>query len=286
MLRPVEYLRQTRGASVRQIPFARRTYACQLDKLTVAFQAEPPAVVCITQASNVCGVMPPVQDIARLAKQANPQSVVIVDGAQAAGLYPLNLKSGLIDALIFSGHKSLYGPYGIAGLVLGSAWKPTPLLFGGTGTFSESIDMPTDLPSAYEAGSHNIWAVAGLHAGLNWLKQTGRAAVTGQSIILAKQLLSGLADLSGIEVYVPEDLTSWCGIISLTVGDASPQTIEAALGAKEIAVRAGLHCAPWAHRWLGTIESGGTVRASLSYFNKFADIEMFIDVVKNILDSF
>ena len=84
-------------------------------------------------------------------------------------------------------------------------------------------------------------------------------------------------------MYVPEDLTSWCGIISLTVGDASPETIEAALGAKEIAVRAGLHCAPWAHRWLGTIESGGTVRASLSYFNKFADIEMFIDVVKNIL---
>ena len=285
VLRPVEYLRQTRGALVRQIPFARRTYACQIDELTGAFQAEPPTVVCITQASNVCGVMPPVQDIARLAKQANSQSVVIVDGAQAAGFYPLNLKSGLIDALIFSGHKSLYGPYGIAGLVLGSAWKPTPLLFGGTGTFSESIDMPTDLPSAYEAGSHNIWAVAGLHAALNWLKQTRRAVVTEQSISLAKQLLSGLANLPGIEVYVPDELTSWCGIISFTVEGTSSQTIEAALGAKEIAVRAGLHCAPWAHRWLGTIEGGGTVRASLGYFNKLADIEIFVGMVKNILVS-
>lgn len=285
VLRPVEYLRQTRGALVRQIPFARRTYTCQMDKLAVAFQAEPPAIVCITQASNVCGVMPPVQDVARLAKQANPQSIVIVDGAQAAGLYPLNLKSGLIDALIFSGHKSLYGPYGIAGLVLGSTWKPTPLLFGGTGTFSESIEMPTDLPSAYEAGSHNIWAIAGLHAALDWLKHNRRETITEHSISLAKQLLSGLADLPGIEIYVPNELTSWCGIISLTIEGASPQTIEAALGAKEIAVRAGLHCAPWAHRWLGTIEGGGTVRASLSHFNKSADIERFIGIVKIILDS-
>src|SRR2546430_14562289 len=97
ILRPIEHLRQTKGVQVRQIPFARRTYSCQIDKLAAAFQTEPPMVVCVTQASNVCGVMPPVQEIAMLARQVNPQAVIIVDGSQTAGLYPLDLQSGLID---------------------------------------------------------------------------------------------------------------------------------------------------------------------------------------------
>jgi len=268
VLRPVEYLRQTKGIEVRQIPFVRRTYSCHLEKLAAAFQTEPPTMVCVTQASNVCGVMPPIEEIGRLAKQANPQVVVIVDGAQTAGLYPITLKRGFIDAFIFSGHKSLYGPYGVAGLVLASEWQPTPLLFGGTGTFSESIEMPKDLPSAYEAGSQNIWAIAGLNAALNWLRQRGREAITDHTLHLAKQLCSGLARLPSVEVHTPYEVASWCGILSFTVESISPQAIEAALGAKGFAVRAGLHCAPWAHNWLGTLNTGGTVRVSFGYFNE------------------
>src|SRR6266700_703939 len=203
VLRPIEYLRQTQGIQVRQIPFARKTYECQMDRLTVAFQTEPPAIVCVTQASNVCGIMPPVQEIARLAKRANPHCVVVVDGAQSAGLYPLDLQSKLIDAFIFSGHKSLYGPYGIAGLILGTDWRPRPLLFGGTGTFSESIEMPTDLPSAYEAGSHNIWAIAGLKAALEWLQSIGRETIIEHTASLSRQLQIGLADLPGVVVHAP-----------------------------------------------------------------------------------
>src|SRR6266566_9864099 len=193
VLRPIEYLRQTKRIQVRQIPFVRRTYQCQMENLEAMFQTEPPAIVCVTQASNVCGIMPPAQEIAQLAKRANPQTVIVVDGAQTAGLYPLNLKDGLIDAFIFSGHKSLYGPYGVAGLVLPSKWEPAPLLFGGTGTFSESIEMPRDLPSAYEAGSHNIWAIAGLKAAIHWLEQTGREDLTEHNLHLARQLCVGLS---------------------------------------------------------------------------------------------
>ena len=279
ILRPVEHLRQTKGVQVRQIPFARRTYQCQLDKLTAAFQAEPPAVVCVTQASNVCGVMPPVQEIAKLAKQINPQVLIIVDGSQTAGLYPLDLGSGLIDAFIFSGHKSLYGPYGIAGIVLGSAWRPTPLLFGGTGTFSESIEMPTELPSAYEAGSHNIWAIAGLRAALKWLQSTGREAIMKHTTSLSRQLQINLADLPGVEVYTPPKGVPWCGILSLTIEDMKPQAIESALGATGVAVRAGLHCAPWTHKWLGTLESGGTVRVSPGYFNGAKDTDKITQLI-------
>jgi cysteine desulfurase family protein len=283
VLRPVEYLRQTKQVRVRQVPFARRTYQCQMEKLAASFQTEPPAIVCVTQSSNVCGVMPPVQEIARLAKQANPQAIIVVDGAQTAGLYPLNLKDGLIDAFIFSGHKSLYGPYGVAGLVLPSKWKPTPLLFGGTGTFSESIEMPKDLPSAYEAGSHNIWAIAGLNAAVHWLEQIGRGPIVEHSFHLSKQLCIGLSALSGVEVQAPLDTLSWGSIISFTVDRLSPQTIEAALGAKGIAVRAGLHCAPWAHGWLGTIQIGGTVRVSPGYFNTTADVDAFLTTMDQIV---
>src|SRR5258708_35643186 len=127
------------------------------------------------------------------------------------------MKSDLIDAFIFSGHKSLYGPFGIAGFVLGSQWKPRPLLFGGTGTFSESVEMPTTLPSAYEAGSHNIWAIAGLHTALSWLKKNGRETLVEHSINLAEHLRTELVDLPGIEVYAPRGSTSWWGIISLTI---------------------------------------------------------------------
>ncbi len=279
VLRPVEHLRQTKGVQVRQIPFVRRTYQCQLDKLAAAFQTEPPTMVCVTQASNACGVMPPVQEIAKLAKRVNPQVIIIVDGSQTAGLYSLDLQSGFIDAFIFSGHKSLYGPYGIAGIVLGSAWRPNPLLFGGTGTFSESIEMPTDLPSAYEAGSHNIWAIAGLHAALEWLQSIGREAIIKHTARLSRQLQINLADLPGVEVHSPPKDVPWCGILSFTIEDMKPQAIESALGAKGIAVRAGLHCAPWAHRWLGTLDAGGTVRVSCGYFSEFEDINSITQLI-------
>lgn len=282
VLRPVEHLRQTKGVQVRSIPFSSKSYSCQLDKLAVVFQTEPPAAVCITQASNVCGIMPPIQEIALLAKQANSQVIIIVDGAQTAGLYPLNLKNNLIDAFIFSGHKSLYGPYGVAGLILSSAWRPAPLLFGGTGTFSESIEMPAGLPSAYEAGSHNIWAIAGLHAALTWLRQYEREEITYHNLMLAKQLCAKLASFPTVALHVPPEAMPWCGIISFTIEDISPQTIETALGAKGIAVRAGLHCAPWTHQWLGTLREGGTVRVSLGYFNTTTDIDAFLAVVQDI----
>ena len=283
VLRPVEHLRQILGIQVRQIPSARRTYACELDKIAAAFQAEPPAMVCVTQASNVCGLMPPIIEIAQLARNFNPRAVIIVDGAQTAGLYPLPLREGLIDAFIFSGHKSLYGPYGVAGLVLASKWRPRPLLFGGTGTVSESVQMPEQLPSAYEAGSHNIWAIAGLHAALGWLQETGRENIVSHTLRLGWQLRDQLACLPKLEIFVPPKELSWCGILSFTMPTITPQTIEATLGAKNIAVRAGLHCAPWAHKWLKTAGDGGTIRTSTSNFSNTYAIKVFLETLLEIM---
>lgn len=282
VLRPLEHLRQTKGIIVREMPFDRSTFTCDLERLEASFQAESPALVGITQASNVCGVMPSVLEIARRAKQVNPQTVVVVDGAQAAGLYPLPLDTGLIDALVFSGHKSLYGPYGVSGVVLASDWRPEPILFGGTGTRSESVVMPDTLPTAYEVGSHNIWAIAGLRAALTWLQSIGREALVDHTLDLAVMLRHELESLPGVTVYTPLNEKVWCGIVSFTVQGVRPQALEAALGAKGIAVRAGLHCAPWAHRWLGTRETGGTLRVSVGWFNELADLEALMTEISRL----
>jgi len=271
VLRPLEHLRRTVGIEIREIRFDRQTFTCLLEHLEAAFRAVPPALVCMTQASNVCGVMPPILEIARCAKAINPRTVIVVDGAQTAGLYPLPLGNAPIDALIFSGHKALYGPYGVAGFVLASDWRPEPILFGGTGTSSESVSMPEELPMAYEPGSHNIWAIAGLNAALQWLQATGREAIVNHTLQLAETLRTLLVSLPGVTVYAPPEGQPWCGIVSFAVEGIPPQTLEAALGAQGIAVRAGLHCAPWAHQWLGTLESGGTVRLSTGCFNTTDD---------------
>jgi len=271
VLRPLEHLRRSIGIEIHEIPFDRQTFICSLDHLEATFRAAPPALVCVTQASNVCGVMPPILEIAQRAKAANSRAIVIVDGAQTAGLYPLPLNDGMIDALIFSGHKALYGPYGVAGFVLTSDWRPEPILFGGTGTSSESVVMPEELPMAYEPGSHNVWAIAGLNAAVQWLQTTGREAIVNHTLHLAETLRDELARIPDVTVYAPPEGHPWCGIVSFTVEGITPQTLEAALGAQGIAVRAGLHCAPWAHRWLGTLESGGTVRLSTGCFNTTDD---------------
>lgn len=281
VLRPLEHLRQMAGVEVREMPFDRRTMGCQLERLGAQFRADPPALVCVTQASNVCGAMPPVIEIARLAREVNPDVVVVVDGAQAAGLHPLPLDDGLIDAYVFSGHKSLYGPYGVAGLILCSRWRPTQVLFGGTGTVSESVAMPDELPSAYEVGSHNIWAIAGLKAALEWLRETGRAAIVSHTLSLAEQLCDELVALPGVQVHTPPKGDPWVGIASFTVEGVRPQAIEAALGARGIVVRAGLHCAPWAHRWIGTMESGGAVRVSVSLFSSKENITALLESVSS-----
>lgn len=279
VLRPLEHLRQAAGVIVQEMPFDRHTMACQLDRLAAKFRADPPALVCVTQASNVCGVMPPVVEIARSARDANPDVVVVVDGAQIAGLHPLPLGNGLIDAYVFSGHKSLYGPYGVAGLVLTSGWRPSLILFGGTGTVSESVQMPTNLPFAYEAGSHNIHAIAGLRAALGWLQEIGYETIVAHTGSIAFQLRDALKDVPGLTLYMPDGDERWAGILSFTIAGTRPQVIEMALGAKRMAVRAGLHCAPWSHRWLGTMDSGGTVRVSAGFYNSSEDIDLLISTL-------
>ena len=270
VLRPLEYLRQSRGIDLRVLPFDKLTFSCDVDAIEQHFQLDKPALVCLTQVSNVTGYIPPVERILRAARAANPAVITLVDGAQAAGLVSVDMPQ--IDVLVFSGHKSLYGPYGIAGIAFGGDWRPQPLLFGGTGTVSESIEMPAAGPSRLEAGSHNVCALAGLNAAVKWLNKTGRDAIHTRIADLTSCLIDALGAMPGVEMLPPADMSRHHGVVSFTVGGVEPQALETILGARDIAVRAGLHCAPWAHEFMGTLARGGTVRVSPGYFNSADDV--------------
>ena len=277
VLRPLEYLRQNRGVDVRILPFDKRTFACDLEEADRYFQLDRPAFVCLTQVSNVTGYLLPIEGILRGARGANPDVITLVDAAQAAGLSALDMS--LVDALVFSGHKSLYGPYGSAGIAFGGEWRPQPLLYGGTGTVSESVQMPEGGASRFEAGSHNISALAGLNAAVRWLNEVGRAEINCKIAGLTSGLSDLLAEVPGVQVYLPGAAAAHHGVISFTIEGAAPQAVENLLGAQEIAVRAGLHCAPWAHEFLGTRDGGGTVRVSPGYFNSEDDAAALVECV-------
>jgi selenocysteine lyase/cysteine desulfurase len=272
VLRPLAHLRKTIGIEVRVLPFDKTTFDCQLDQVKSLFKLDPPTLLCLSQVSNVFGAVLPVDALTQLAKQTVPQCVTLVDGAQAAGLKPLAMSR--VDALVFSGHKSLYGPFGVAGIAFGTTWRPLPLVYGGTGTQSESLDMPMEGYARYEAGSHNISAIAGLNAALKWLHETGRDTINAHTDELTQQLVRELQALPQVRVFVPQDHTS---IVSFTVEGISPQAVETVLGAQNIAVRAGLHCAPWAHEWAGTLRGGGAVRMSVGFVTQINNISNILN---------
>jgi len=283
ILRSVNYLMSKKRVSMREIPFHPLSLEVDWNRLEIQWREAPPSILAISQASNVCGLLLPVEKLATLARKVNPEVVVVVDGAQAAGLYPLELKTGLVDFLIWSGHKSFYGPFGVAGIAFCSQIRPEPILFGGTGTFSEKLEMPDALPSAYEPGSLNSVAIAGLGASLDWLADIGRATVVAHTARLTKNLEQSLSNLSGVRVF-GLNLEKKASVFSLTMAGVTPQALEEYLGNRGIAVRAGLHCAPWAHRLLGTLNQGGTIRFSPGYFNTENEIEQVVAALEALLD--
>lgn len=281
VLRPLEHLRKTIGVEIRVLPFDKNTLECKLDEAKKLFRLEPPVLLCMSQVSNVIGLVIPVDDLTQIAKQVAPKCITLIDGSQAAGLRPLEMSR--IDALVWSGHKSLYGPYGVAGIAFGTNWQPDPLIRGGTGTVSESIDMPSEGVSRLEAGSQNISAIAGLNAALKWLNETQREVINSHTHSLTQQLCDMLLTKSGINLFLPQDRNLIAGIVSFAVDGIKPQMIETALGAENIAVRAGLHCSPWTHEFVKTRQYGGTVRVSVSYFNSDHDVRRLQSIVERVI---
>ena len=237
--------------------------------------------VVMTHASNVIGTVQPVAEIARrCAARGVP---LIVDAAQSAGQVPIDMTAMGISALAFTGHKSLYGPSGIGGLVVMPALDVETSRFGGTGMDSASLTHTQGYPLRLEAGTLNLLGVLGLGEGLDFVTAEGVSAIHAREAALLARLRDGLAAIDGVSLYVAEgDLADRVAVLACNVAGVHPQDVGAILdGDFDIAVRVGVHCAPLVHRDLGTIDRGA-VRFSLGAFTTEADVDAAVEAMRAI----
>jgi cysteine desulfurase family protein len=243
-------------------------------------------LVVITHASNVIGTLLPVAEVATIAHQSG--AWLLVDAAQTAGAVPIDMIEMGIDLLAFTGHKELQGPTGIGGLVIADhvdVSQIEPLIRGGTGSRSESEEQPDDLPDKFESGTANLVGIAGLGAGLHWVKDRGVAEIRDHLKKLSKALINGLSALPKVNVYGTLDPDRSVAIISFTVTGKRVSEIGLRLDEEyEILSRVGLHCAPAAHKTIGTFPDG-TVRLAPGIFTTMADIQEAIRAISRVIRS-
>ena len=269
------------GIEIQMIPFDSNTHMLDEEELARLFAVNPPDYVFVNHVSNVTGTIVPVEKIAELSKGCG--ALVIVDGSQSIGLNPIELKKSSIDYLIFAGHKNLYASWGIGGFIANSSYPLKPVLSGGTGSDSLNLDMSQKTPAGFEFASPNIIAIASLHESIKWLKDVSMREIAMHKDQLMQKLIAGL-DECGVLLYLPSDESNHTSVLSFNVPDYEADEIGVILNEDfDIAVRTGYHCAPFIHSFLNTIETKGTVRVSLGYFNTEEDVTALITAITDIM---
>ncbi|MCF6095106.1 aminotransferase class V-fold PLP-dependent enzyme [Microaerobacter geothermalis] len=234
----------------------------------------------VSHASNLLGTIIPIGELGRWAKGKG--IVFMVDASQSAGAISINVERDNIDLLAFPGHKGLYGPQGTGGLYIHPSLELTPLILGGTGSHSESIDQPKERPERFESGTPNTVGIAGLAAGVEFVLKTGVGQIWEHEQQLTQYCLSELINMDGITVYGPPPGVNRTAVISFNLEGLDPNELAFILDDYYgIAVRAGFHCTPLAHETAGTSQLG-SVRISFSYFNTVEEVNRFIEVMKEI----
>jgi cysteine desulfurase family protein len=238
-------------------------------------------LIVMTHASNVCGTLLPVAQVGALARAHG--ALLLVDAAQTAGLYPLDMERDGVDLLAFTGHKSLYGPTGTGGLILGPRLdlnELRPIKQGGTGSASEREQQPDFVPDCYESGTLNAVGLAGLLAGMQWLQEHGLEELRAQEQDLCAQLLAGLGEIPGVEIYGPAQAERQTATVAFNMAGCSPAEVGQRLDEEfGILCRVGLHCAPAAHRTLGSFPVG-SVRFSLGAFTTRTQVQAVLGAVR------
>ena len=237
--------------------------------------AQPADAVICTHVSNVFGYVLPVSDIAALCREKGVPFVL--DASQSAGMLPVDMKALGASFIAMPGHKGLYGPQGTGLLLCGC--EPAPLLRGGTGSQSLLQEMPAELPDRLEAGTHNMPGIAGLLEGLRFVQRQGVARIADYEGELGRYAAQRLAEIPGVEVFSGPEQT---GVVSFRVSGWDCEELGEALASRGIALRAGLHCAPLAHRTAGTLETG-TVRFSPSVFDRRQEVDRLTREVSGIV---
>lgn len=235
-------------------------------------------LIIMTHASNVTGA---VQPVAAVGKTASENGIpFLIDGAQALGAMPVDIKKLSCDMYAFPGHKGLLGPQGTGGLYINPSVSLAPLRHGGTGSSSESMLQPDEIPDRYESGTLNYHGLAGLNAGVRYISEN-LERVFMQEREMTSFLYSELRAMPDITLYSPDLESARAGIVSFNIGDMSSSQAADALDRAGFAVRGGLHCAPGAHAFLGTLRRG-TVRASVGHATTNSEIEAFISEIRKL----
>ena len=253
-----------------------------LERIRYQFDTIKPELVIISHASNVVGLVAPVEDIFILAKKYN--AVTLVDMAQTAGLVDLNVGLSTIDFAVFAGHKTLYGPTGISGFVMNPIVKFPAILFGGTGYESANQDMPESIPQKYEMGTLNISGIAGLNAALKWEREETIKRIWQVEQEHRERLVNLLEQYPFIKIIGNKPNNKYVGIVSALIEGISSDSAGPVFDHLNIAVRTGLQCAPLAHKFLGTYPAG-TIRFSVGYFTSNQDFDDLEKALQYINDN-
>ncbi|MEW6595357.1 MAG: aminotransferase class V-fold PLP-dependent enzyme [Thermodesulfobacteriota bacterium] len=279
VMRPLRHLEQLGRIALSVLPASPAGETDPAD-LAKALRRDTRLIV-VNHVSNVTGTAAPLAEIAALKGGA----LLVVDAAQSAGVFELDVAKLGIDFFAFTGHKALLGPTGTGGFVLGPDIELPPFKMGGTGSASEFEVQPDFAPDCYEAGTPNTLGIAGLAAGVGFVKETGLAAIREHEQALTRRFLDGLAQIREVTVYGLPAGANRGAVVSLRLAGKGMDEVAHRLDREfRILVRAGLHCAPLAHRTIGTFPEG-TVRVSFGFFNTMAEVDCCLDALARIAAS-
>ena len=277
VLRPL-YLMGERGVALSFIDVD-DTGRLRYDLMEELVRKETKALV-LTHASNLTGNVTDLERAAAFAKKYG--LLLVVDGAQSAGILPVSAEALGIDVFCFTGHKGRMGPQGTGGIYVRQGLEIAPLTVGGSGIHSFDQEHPALMPTALEAGTLNVHGIAGLGASVDDILQTGTDTILKKEMALARRFICGIQDLPEIHIYGDLEAEIRTGIVSLNIGaEDSAQISDILWENYEICVRAGAHCAPLMHKALGTVEQGA-VRFSFSYYNTIEEIDIAIQALREL----
>lgn len=279
MWRPLKVLEKERSIKISVVPCP-GGMAFNLADLEKAITPDT-RLVGLNHASNVTGTLMPVRDVGEICRRRGVP--LLLDTAQTAGVYPIDVKDLNISLLAFTGHKGLLGPTGTGGLYIAPGIELKPLKEGGTGGDSLLEHQPFHLPDRYEAGTLNLSGIAGLHAAVRFLIEEGIEKVRAHEQELTAFALEQLKKVPGLTLYGPQTAEERAAVFSFNLENIAPEDVSYVLDeVYGIMVRSGLHCSPQAHRCLGTVERGA-VRVGLGYFNQKQDLERLLAALEEIV---
>ncbi len=277
VMRPLRYLESINKIKLFKFK-SKKDYSFDLEDYKRLLKMKPKLVI-VTACSNVTGAIYPFYEMAKLAKSNG--ALFCLDASQYIGMNEIDIQNSQMDFVCFPGHKGLLGPMGTGAFYIREGIKIRSFRYGGTGSKSDKELQPEFLPDKFESGTMNLTGIAGLNAALDFIRQTKIKNIRKKKTELLKFLIKELQKIKNINLYSPLDIEHQIGVLSFIPKNSEISDLTRILDKNNIAVRMGLHCAPSAHKVIGSFQKGGTIRISPGFFTTENEIETLIKVLRN-----